>query len=418
EIDLESSKPYLEPDKDNIDVIKKLLSKGVKINSWIVYMHINLNVPAEQVKLIMDIRDRNGNNIVRVDTMESIDDPYRFSYYECIHARIWEGKIRQVAITDYSMSELPEQFGKIDGLNYLKISFSQLNSLPNSFGNLIDLKELDLSNNKLSVLPDSFANLTALTRLNLSNNEFSEIPTILWALSELTEINLDNNSLSSEEIIIAQKVPDLIRKYLRKKATIKIFISHAVVDFENYRISEIIEYLENQKEISQVFFCEENLAGNIDQWMLDTVQKCHLVLFIATNKSVFNSPDCANELQLADKFSIPIIPIKGYDVDWPDLMEKNLSRELGVEFDKNNFTAFCGNLYKYIENFKREINLMEKDKRQSGMVDIYERFRLLMEEKLNDVQRKIEMFVEQNEAKLSKLEENIAEIMKKMQDMN
>ena len=95
--------------------------------------------------------------------------------------------------------------------------------------------------------------------------------------------------------------------------------------------------------------------------MLNAVQDCQLILFIATNKSVFNSPDCANELQLADKFSIPVIPLKGRDVDWPDLAEKNLSRELGLEYDIDNFNLFCENLYKYIENFKKEINLMEKE---------------------------------------------------------
>ena len=161
--------------------------------------------------------------------------------------------------------------------------------------------------------------------------------------------------------------------------------------------------MEKQKEISEVYFCEEDLAGNIDQWMLDAVQKCQLILFIGTNKSVYNSADCANELQLADKFSIPVIPIKGFDVDWPNLAERNLSRELGLEFDKDNFDAFCEDLYKYIENFKREINLMEKEERHLGIIDIYERFRLMMDEKLSEIYRKIDDLAE----KVNNLEKRI-----------
>jgi hypothetical protein len=257
-----------------------------------------------------------------------------------------------------------------------------------------------LSDNHLTSLPESFVNLTSLQRLDLSNNKFNEIPTQIWAFTELTELNLGGNPFSSEENTITQKVPDLIRDYLRKKATIRVFISHAVVDFESYRINDLVNYLESQKEISEVYFCEADLAGNIDKWMLDAVQKCQLILFIGTKKSLFNSVDCANELQLADKFSIPIIPIKGYDVDWSDLAEKNLSRELGIEFDKDNFDVFCEDLYKYIENFKREINLMEKKERKQGIIDIYERFRLMLDEIMSDINRKLDSLGE----RLTKLE--------------
>jgi hypothetical protein len=123
--------------------------------------------------------------------------------------------------------------------------------------------------------------------------------------------------------------------------------------------------------------------------MLDTVQKSQLLLFIATKKSVFDSADCRNELELADKFSIPIIPLKGNDVDWADLAELKLSRELGIEFDKTNFDDFCTDLYEYILNFKQEIDLMSEKGRKQGITDIYERFRLLLNENLDNLNRKI-----------------------------
>ena len=287
------------------------------------------------------------------------------------------------------ISSLPSNFGVFQNLKSLIINHNPIGTLPESFGELKDLELLDLSNNKLAILPDSFVNLTSIKSLNLSNNQFIEIPTQLWALKELTELNLTNNPLNPEDITLSQKVPDLIREALRKKATIRVFISHAVIDFDPYRIRELVEFLEKQKEISQVYFCEEDLAGNIDEWMLDAVQRSQLILFIGTQKSVFYSPDCANELQLADKFSIPVIPIKGYDVNWQDLAEKNLSRELGLEFDKDNFNEFCDNLYIYIENFKREIDLMGKTERHKGITDIYERFRLMLDDKLDDILRKV-----------------------------
>ncbi|MFX1395804.1 MAG: TIR domain-containing protein [Promethearchaeota archaeon] len=412
-INIESKKSYSDITQEALNAMSELLNKGVEVEGWEVEALFNLNVPLEQVNLLKKIRDDNGHNIVAVYPMESVDDQYthegrvRFNYYECIHARVWEGKIKQIAIRELPMANLSEAIGEIDGLSYLKMSVNGLKSLPESIGNLKELQELDLSGNHLSSLPDSFVNLKSLMKLNLNKNNFTEIPTELWALKELTELKMEDNPLNSEELGILQKVPDLIRKYLRKKATIRVFISHAVVDFDSYRVEDLVKYLESQKEISQVFFCEENLAGNIDQWMLDAVQKCQLILFIATNKSVFNSPDCDNELQLADKFSIPVIPIKGMDVDWPDLAEKNLSRELGLEFDGDNFEEFCDNLYKYIENIKNEVNLMEKEERKKDIVDVYERFRLIMDEKFSEIKRKIDILTSDYTKKISELEEKI-----------
>jgi hypothetical protein len=167
-----------------------------------------------------------------------------------------------------------------------------------------------------------------------------------------------------------------------------------VIDYEPYQIDKLVELLEDKKEISQIFFCEEDLAGNIDQWMLDTVQNSQLVLFIATQKSVFNSPDCQNELELANKFSIPVIPLKGDDIDWKALEEKNLSRELGLEYNKADIYSFSTELYNYILSYKREIDLMSKETRKQGLTDIYERFRLIMDEKLSGVYNKIEKLEE------------------------
>ena len=396
ELNLHSKVPNLILNQENVEILKALYNKNIKVNDSIFKLHFELGLPLDQIKIIRGIRNIKGENIVRGSRINSIDASYIMKKW-IIDLRVLDGKIVHLSIFDNKLKELPENFGKIKGLYKLLISENQLESLPESFGELQDLKELDLSKNQLKTLPESFVNLTSLMKLDLKNNQFSEIPTQLWALNALTELNLSNNPLNDEESSIAQKVPDLIREYLRKKATIKIFISHAVIDFEPYRIRELVEYLEKQKEISQVYFCEKDLSGNIDEWMLDAVQKCQLILFIGTQKSVINSPDCANELQLADKFSIPVIPIKGYDVNWPDLAEINLSRELGLEFDKENFNAFCGDLYKYIENFKREINLMEKEERRLGIIDIYERFRLMLDEKLEEVVRKINGLAEKIE---------------------
>jgi len=401
ELNLSSKKPILELNQENIGIMKALHEKNVKVLDSIFTMHITLGISKDQIKILREIKNQQGDNIVYGSKINNIEDPLRNLHRYGIDLRVFEGKIVQMGINQFRLEELPESFGNISNLVKLIIKENTLRYLPESFGELKEINELDLTNNQLTSLPESFVNLTAIKNLNLANNQFSEIPTQLWALKELTELNLNNNPFNPEDATISQKVPDLIRKHLRKKATIRVFISHAVVDFEPYHIKDLVDYLQSQKDISQVFFCEEDLAGNIDEWMLDAVQKCHLILFIGTQKSVFNSPDCANELQLADKFSIPVIPLKGHDINWPDLAEINLSRELGLEYDKENFVEFFKSLYKYIVNFKLEIDLMDKESRQKGITDIYERFRLMLDESNNEIKRKIDDLAE----RITKLEE-------------
>jgi Leucine-rich repeat (LRR) protein len=374
----------------NMKVLRTLDQNGVKISDPTFTLHFQFSLPLDQIAIVNKISwHEEGLNRVIPSGLNSIDEPWRDPGGFGVKVRIFDGKIIHLVVNDTDLETLPENIGNLQHLRYISLTKNKIETIPDSITELKNLRELLLSGNKLSILPDSFVNLTSLENLDLSNNQFNEIPTQIWALKELTQLNLNGNPLSSEENTIIQKVPDLIRDYLRKKATIKIFISHAVIDFDAYRIGDLVEYLEKQREISEVFFCEEDLAGNIDEWMLETVQKCQLLLFIATSKSLFNSIDCENELQLADKFSIPIIPIKGLDVNWQDLAEKNLSRELGIEFDKNNFDIFCSNLYKYIENFKREIDLMDKTGRKEGIMNIYERFRLMLDGVLSDIKRDI-----------------------------
>lgn len=385
-----SNYPTLEITQANVDIIKALHEKSIRISESVFEMHIELGLPLEQIKLIREIINNRGQNIVRGDIINKLDKPLDDLYRGGILLRVFNGKIVQLGLLDGRLEQLPESFGEIESLTKVNLSENKLKSLPESFGELRELREVVLSKNQLTSLPDSFVNLTSITKLDLSDNQFKEIPTQLWALKELTDLNLSNNPLSEEEQNVIQKVPDLVRDYLKVKATIVVFISHAVIDFGPYRVGDLVDYLGKQKEISQVFFCEADLAGNIDEWMLNAVQKSQLILYIGTNKSVFNSVDCDNELQLADKFSIPVIPLKGKDITWLDLAEKNLSRELGLEYDTDNFEAFCADVYRYIENFKREINLMEKEERRLGIIDIYERFRLILDEKFSEIVRKID----------------------------
>ncbi|MFX0095165.1 MAG: TIR domain-containing protein, partial [Candidatus Hodarchaeota archaeon] len=226
------------------------------------------------------------------------------------------------------------------------------------------------------------------------------IPTFLWSLKNLSTLDFGGNPLRAEDESIAQKPPEFILDYLRKKATIRVFISHAMKDYEKYRIKELAQYLEQQEEISEVYICEEHLVGNIDEWMLEMVPQSELLLFIATQKSVFDSPDCRNEIDLANKFSIPAVPLKTVEVDWIDLIELRMARELGKEFKVEHFDTLCQDLYQYIYELKRNINLMERDRRVTDLSTIYEQFQITYK----NLERKFEHKIRSLEERVKLLE--------------
>ena len=60
---------------------------------------------------------------------------------------------------------------------------------------LVKIRELDLSNNSLSVLPNSISKLVELQILQLSSNRFREFPKEICTLTQLTTLSLNSNQI-------------------------------------------------------------------------------------------------------------------------------------------------------------------------------------------------------------------------------
>ncbi|MFX1257921.1 MAG: leucine-rich repeat domain-containing protein [Promethearchaeota archaeon] len=286
-----------------------------------------------------------------------------------------------------SLKKIPENIGNLKSLKSLIITGNtSLKKLPSSIFNLSALQNLNLYNNSLNELPDLFGNFSRLEVLNLSNNQIIYIPYSVYKLNNLIDFTIENNPLEKNDKIISKKTLPEIKQYSKKKVSINVFISHAVADFEPYRIKELSEFLEAQLEINKSFYCERDLGGNIDEFMDENIPKSQLVLFVATPTST-DSKDCQYELKLAREYDVEIIPLKSTELDWSDLNKIGLSRELGIEFnfsDREKFAELCENLYDYIKQLKRQIDLHDKEK---GKID-----KLTIGLKL--IERKIEKITE------------------------
>lgn len=145
-----------------------------------------------------------------------------------------------------------------------------------------------------------------------------------------------------------------------KKRGIRVFISHTVKDYAKYQIRDLAKHLESQKGISKVHYCEKDLVGNIDDWMEKTVPRSQLLIFFSTENSM-KSDDCINEIILAIKHNIHIMPILGENMKWDDLEIKKgdlkikLNRDFGKEFNSEDIGGFREELYEYIMEVKSDI---------------------------------------------------------------
>jgi hypothetical protein len=144
---------------------------------------------------------------------------------------------------------------------------------------------------------------------------------------------------------------------------LRVFISHSVGDFKRYRVEEIANYLESQKGIGSVLYCETDLTGNIDEWMHKVVPKSNLLLFISTEESMV-SRDVKTELALAESNNLQVIPVLGVGLAWDDLKDLCLDREYGTAFNPMEFESFCEELYKIIVKYQKadgtEVEIKEK----------------------------------------------------------
>jgi len=163
-------------------------------------------------------------------------------------------------------------------------------------------------------------------------------------------------------ILISSKFFELGKRF---RKGYRVFITHAVDDFKRYRIDDLAKFLESQKEIGRVFYCETDLIGNIDQWMNKMVPRCQLLIFFSTVNSI-DSRDCTTELTLARKHNLLIIPILGVGLEWETLKILELDRELGSAYEPMEFETFCNEVYQHVLKYKQSVasEIPEKKKKK------------------------------------------------------
>ena len=263
------------------------------------------------------------------------------------------------------LTSLPESFGNLSSLIQVYIFKNKIEFLPDSIGNLQTLKSLRLNGNNLRDLPTSIINLTNLEELWLQGNNFTSLPTYLWKLKNLKSLWVEKNPLNKEWEIIEKENAKAILDLCKKREPISIFISCHTEDMKRYRIEDISKIL-HKGEIKDVFYNTGPTEDSITSQNFQKLKQSHIFIFVASRNSVSNPNRCLNELKFAQENEIAIIPILGLDLKWADLAIVELNRMLGIEFSIEEFGVFCEKLYEYIFDYKRNVDLFD---REQGRID-------------------------------------------------
>ena len=141
--------------------------------------------------------------------------------------------LQELVISGNSLTTLPESIGNLTYLHSLSIWGESLTSLPDWIGNLTNLQSLSISYTSLTFLPDWIGNLTNLQKLDISGNSITSIPESIGNLINLKKLDLSDLTLDAIPKSIGlrdMKFTDDISDYL--------FVDNASVFLDNTTLTE------------------------------------------------------------------------------------------------------------------------------------------------------------------------------------
>jgi Leucine-rich repeat (LRR) protein len=118
--------------------------------------------------------------------------------------------IKELSLNYTEFSEFPKVIFSLNKLSFLYVSGNykgniKIRELPDMFQQLPELKEVGITNASLSQLPMSFSGLKKLKKVNFSNNQFTEFPEVLAVNPNLEFVPFTNNPLKWNEFLTSIK---------------------------------------------------------------------------------------------------------------------------------------------------------------------------------------------------------------------
>jgi len=135
----------------------------------------------------------------------------------------------------------------------------------------------------------------------------------------------------------------------------KIFFSYASVDQIDYRVEQIVDFLEFQEDIERVYYWQRDTEGGqtFDDYMRNSIKASDLVIVLFTENTRDSIP-VIQEIGIAKAYQKKILPVFE---DIEDICA-NIQSSRGVPYT-NDLRAFCKDLYFKIA--KKKAKFKEKN---------------------------------------------------------
>ncbi|MFX1572303.1 MAG: TIR domain-containing protein [Promethearchaeota archaeon] len=195
---------------------------------------------------------------------------------------------------------------------------------------------------------------TKLTRLELVDiseksgiKDENLIENVILGMIRNKEINAEYFSSSKSIAFYKEEKEAVPKPKLKEEKVLKVFLSYSTLDADHFRISDIVNNLEEFSEIGKVSYWQADSKQNIVEFMEETLKDCDVfVLFCSENsrgsKAVKDEWQAA--FQMRKKGLLKIIPV--YEEE--ELIPVLLWQMLNVKFTKDNFDGFIQRLYEEI----------------------------------------------------------------------
>ena len=129
------------------------------------------------------------------------------------------------------------------------------------------------------------------------------------------------------------------------------------------------ETLQTLEPVNKALYCELDMKGNIDEWMDEMVPLSHIFVFLATQKSVFKSPDCAREIRLAKENGLMLLPLRTDEVQWEDIGKIGLPTN-GFDYPEGQAKEVFNKLKDYIKALSVKMDKLLKVLKKNNIINL------------------------------------------------
>jgi len=99
-------------------------------------------------------------------------------------------------VNNNRLSELPDEIGALDHVEFFYCEFNQLSTLPAALAGMDGLVAMYFTGNRFTEIPAFVYDMARLTKLQFSKNQITELPPALGRMKELRHLSLAGNRIA------------------------------------------------------------------------------------------------------------------------------------------------------------------------------------------------------------------------------